>query len=80
MSCYGHAEIAARAAELHEREVSKIEEAFDLAEERIPGATVAVQLGSVIGAAVEYARGRGATHEEIVRALSVEVDIYERSC
>ena len=35
VSCYGHAEIAAR-AELHEREVSKIEEAFDLARERIP--------------------------------------------
>lgn len=77
---YGHAEIAAAAARQHDREVEFIEQAFDCVTERISDAPIAVQLGSVVGKAVEYAAGRGATREEIVRALSVEFDIYERSC
>ena len=76
---YGHAEIAARLAVNHERELSRIEDAFDAAEERTNG-DIDVLLGSVVGKAVEYARGRGATRDQIMRALSVEFDIYERSC
>ena len=78
---YGHAEIAAAATVHHERELSSIEGAFERARMRLgEDAPVGVLLGSVVGKAVEYAAARGATREEIVRALSVEFDIYERSC
>lgn len=77
---YGHAEIARRAAGLHDKETECVRCAFAVAVERIPDAPIEVQLGSVIGKAADHAATNGATQEQIRAALELELAIYERSC
>lgn len=79
MSCYGHAEIASRLAALHDQEETNVRGAFDAVTSRVPDADVGLQLGSVVGKAINHAKDLGLSQRAAERTLEIELDIIRRS-